>query len=89
MPKDGEPGHGGLMLQLVSSYLGSSHLLSARAVTRCPELHFSPEVLPSWLRPWPDLHSASAVPVPSFTVSCYRLFPCLKAPPAAFTLSHF
>lgn len=67
----------------------SSHLLTARAVTRSPELHFPLGMLPSWLCPRPDLHSASALPVPSFTVPCCHLFPCLKAQPAAFTLSHF
>lgn len=74
MPRDGEPEHGGLTLQHMSSYSGSPHQLSIWAVIRSPRLHFPSGMLPSCLCPWSDLRSASAVPVRSFVVPHCHLF---------------
>lgn len=46
MPRDVEPGCGGLILQLVSSYLGISYWLLAWVVTKTPWAVFSPGEAP-------------------------------------------
>lgn len=88
MPRAEEPGQGALMLQLMSSHLAVALAVTMGTGHRVPGLCFPLGMPPSWLCPQPDLHSASAVPVPSSTMPHCHLFSSLQAQPAAFTLSH-